>query len=164
MLLNFTFKGNVFYVVSIEITLKYFFWYFGLNEGENNSLTWTYKCFQKSFGLLLELNSTHSYSLQLPLPSLWKRVSGTICWTSPIVFHRRKKVISVWNDLSISNFVKFISCLRISPALLSRKYASRQRITAWWQMTRTFSCRSSSMINGSTRWTKSWYDWRNTRI
>lgn len=44
----------------------------------------------------------------------------------------------------------------ISPALLSRKYARRQRMTAWWQMTRTFSCLSSSMMTGSRRCTRSW--------
>lgn len=43
-----------------------------------------------------------------------------------------------------------------SPALLSRKYARRQRMTAWWQMTRTFSCLSSSMMTGSRRCTRSW--------
>lgn len=33
---------------------------------------------------------------------------------------------------------------------------------AWSQTTRTFSCRSSSMITGSRRATKSEYDWKQT--
>lgn len=46
-------------------------------------------------------------------------------------------------------------CCLVLPAGLSSRYANRQRITAWWQTTRTFSCRSSSMMTGSRRWTRS---------
>jgi len=45
---------------------------------------------------------------------------------------------------------------------MSRKYARRQRATAWWQTTRTSSWRSSSIITGSSLITRSSYDWSAT--
>lgn len=53
--------------------------------------------------------------------------------------------------------------IRYIPAGLSRKYARRQRKTAWWATTRTFSCRSSSIMTGSRRATKSSYDYNETK-